>query len=488
MKYNSFIKKYLLLLPFALLIGCDGFLAVNETPNNPLAVPPSVLLPSALAGSAFANGNDLNRFASTVMDYTYGAAGGPAAWDAYITDGTNFGNQWRFEIYGGALTTYERLIEAAEKTGSKSYVGISKIMKAYVFGIATDTWGDVPYSQALQGEKFANPRLDSQEDIYKGNATLGIKSIFDLIREGIADLDATSPINPTTEDLVYGGNLTNWKRAGYSLMLKFAMQMSDREPTLATSIINEVMAANLFISTNAQNLAVRFGGSTGSQSPIFTWTYVSLFQNDMMGSTGYLNLLQGLNDPRLPLIYTQPTTPGVYLTYPNGFIGTLGAVASRSKWGTAITGVNGVGPIRLVTAAMVNFILAEAKLRLPGVNIVPTAQSLFQAGITAHMQDMGVAAAAQTTYITAVGTLTGTPTQQLQQIITQKYIANTGNGLEGWNDYRRTGFPNFPEHLNAVGIDGKRPTRCVYINEEVQRNPNFTPIVQSNVKVWWDVN
>ncbi len=486
MKNNSFIKKYLLLLPFALLLGCDGFLNVNETPNNPLSVPPSVLLPSALAGSAFANANELNRFASTVMDYTYGAGGGPGGWDIYNVDGGNFGNQWRFEIYGGALTTYERLIEAAERTSSKSYVGIAKIMKAYTFGVATDTWGDVPYSQALLGEKFLNPRLDSQEDIYKGNSTLGIKSIFDLIREGIVDIDATSPTNPTTDDIIYGGSKANWKRAAYTLMLKFAIQIIDREPGLATSIINEVMAANFFITTNAQNLSVNFGGATGSQSPIFTWTYVSLFQNDLMGSTGYVNFLTGLNDPRLPLIYTRPT--GTYQTQLNGFAGTLQPVANRTKWSTAITGVNGIGPVRLVTNAMRNFILAEAKLRLPGVNITPSAQTLFQDGIRAHMTELGVPTATQDTYIAAVGTLTGTPAQQLEQIINQKYISNTGNGLEGWNDYRRTGFPNFPEHLNAVGIDGKRPVRCVYINEEVQRNPNFTPIVQPNVKVWWDVN
>ena len=160
------LYKVVFLLPALMLLGCEDFLDVNQSPNNPEKVPPSVLLPTGLVGAAFANANELNRFSSTVMDYTYGAAGSPAAWDIYNTDGANFGNQWRFEIYGGAIVTFKDLIKAADELGSSSYKGIAKIMKAYTFAIATDTWGDVPYSQAGLGEEFLQPRLDSQEDIY----------------------------------------------------------------------------------------------------------------------------------------------------------------------------------------------------------------------------------------------------------------------------------------------------------------------------------
>jgi hypothetical protein len=486
MRNIKVLYKTFFLLPFIILVGCESFLDVNQTPNNPLAVPPSVLLPTALAGSAFSNGNELNRFASTIMDYTYGAAGSPGGWDIYNTTGGDFGNQWRTEIYGGAIVTYNQTIAAADKIGAKSYSGIAKIMKAYTFAIATDTWGDVPYSQAGQGELFIQPILDKQEDIYKGNAALGIQSLFDLVREGIADLALASTTSPTTDDIIYGGVKANWIKAGYTLMLKMALQISDREPALATTIINEVTAANNFISNNSQNLGVNFGSSVGSQSPIYTWTYVSLFQNDMTVSTGFVNLLQSLSDPRLDLLVTKPS--GSFVTYQNGFTGTLAPVANRSKWTQNVTGINGAGPVRLLTNAQRAFMLAEAKLILPGVKIAQTAQALFQEGITASMTQLGVSTPNLNAYIAANGTLTGTTAQQISQIITQKYIASTGNGLEAWNDYRRTGYPAFPEHLNAVGIDGKRPVRCVYINEEIQRNPNFTPILQSNVKVWWDVN
>jgi Starch-binding associating with outer membrane len=286
MKNLKKLYKILMVLPAFLVLGCDDFLDVNQNKNNPTSGPPSVLLPTGLIGTAFANANELNRFASTVMDYTYGAVGNPAAYDAYNIDGGNFGNQWRFEIYAGAIVSYNEVIKSATAVGGNSYIGIAKIMKAYTFSIATDVWGDVPYSQAGQGEVFLQPRLDSQEDIYKGNASLGIQSLFDLIREGLADLDKVSTANPDADDVVYDGDLAKWKRAGYTLMLKLALQISNREPALATSIINEVLTANNYINTNAANLSVKFGASTGSQSPIYTWTNIS-FQNEMIVSTGF---------------------------------------------------------------------------------------------------------------------------------------------------------------------------------------------------------
>jgi hypothetical protein len=478
--------KALIVLPALMFLGCDNYLDVNQSPNNPESAPPSVVLPNALIGSAFSNANELNRFASTVMDYNYGAAGSPAGWDIYNTNGADFGNQWRFEVYGGAGVAYEALIKQANLIGSTSYRGIAKIMKAYTLSIATDVWGDVPYSQANQGELFLNPRIDAQEDIYKGNSSLNIISLFDLVRDGIADLNVPATANPGVDDVIYGGNLTKWKKAGYTMLLKFAMQISVREPALAASVINEVVA-NSYISANSENLSVLFGGSTGSQSPIYTWTNVSLFLGDMNVSTGYLNLLTGLADPRLDLFVTKPT--GAFITYPNGFTGTLAPSANRSRWNTAITGANGIGPVRLLTNAMRAFMFAEAALSVPGVTLPQTAQTYYVEGITASMTEAGVAPAAITAYLaTAAGTLSGTTAQQVEQVITQKYIAMTGNGVEAWNDYRRTGYPNFPEHLNAIGIDGKRPRRAQYIDQEVQRNPNFTPIVLPNVNVWWDVN
>jgi hypothetical protein len=493
--YNKIFLSAVVAMTLATLGGCSDYLDINDSPNNPLEVSPAVLLSNGLGGSAFAAGNELNRFTSVVMSYLTGTANSPLQYDIYNTTGADFGNQWNGELYNGALISYAHLIKRGDETGSKVYSGIGKIMKAYTFGIATDVWGDVPYSEALQGLDNTQPRVDKQEDIYKGNASLGIQSLFDLTREGLADLNSTTnSFVPGNDDIAYGGTIANWKRAGNTLLLKFAMQISRREPALAASVINEVIAANNYITDNAQNLQIRFGSATGSQSPIYQYVSVTSFRDDMIMSTRYLNLLQGLNDPRVPQLITSPGSK--FTTLDNGYRGTLPTPSTTwSRWTTQITGVGGAGAIRLLTNAQRAFIFAEAALTLPGITLPAgkTANDYFQEGIKAHMTEVGLTTTQINTYFNDVANvnrvnLTGTTADQQNQVITQKYISWTGNGIEAWNDWRRTGYPVLQPHQNAVGVDGTRPVRAMYTNNEIQRNPNFEAGIFQNVRVWWDVD
>ncbi|WP_234735563.1 SusD/RagB family nutrient-binding outer membrane lipoprotein [Tellurirhabdus bombi] len=485
------LKKSYFLVPLLLgFSGCSDFLDVNVTPNNPTAVTPAVLLPTVEAGAAFANANELNRFASVIVQQLAGAAPNstPGQTDIYAATGSDFGNQWRFELYGGTLINAQKLIELGDANSGKAYSGIGKILKAYAFSIATDVWGDVPYSQALQGEANPQPRLDSQEDIYKGNAALGIQSLFDLVREGLNDLKAESQVKPGKDDLAYAGNLTKWEQAGNTLLLKLANTISRKEPALARTVINEVLTKGTYIKTNADDLNMPFGGSVGSQDPRYFYTNESLFKDDLILSTRYLNRLKDLNDPRLPILFTKPGTD--YVTIDNGFRGTLPQPSTNwSRYNAYVVGANGEGPVRLLTNFQRAFILAESALILgtPG-----DPQALYTEGITASMTSAGLTPAQITTYLAAnptVATLTGTNAQKLEQIITQKYIAFTGNGLEIWNDVRRTGYPRLTASLNAAGIDGTPQVRAVYVTQEQERNPYFpNPGPQTNVRVWWDID
>ncbi|RYF50005.1 MAG: SusD/RagB family nutrient-binding outer membrane lipoprotein, partial [Cytophagaceae bacterium] len=264
--------------------------------------------------------------------------------------------------------------------------------------------------------------------------------------------------------------------------------VSRKEPALATSVINEVLTGNNYITTNAGDLNLTFGASVNSQAPVFVYTNLSTFKDDLIMSTRYLNLLTALNDPRLPIFFTKPGAN--YVTLDNGFRGTLPApVANWSRYNKYVTGNNGEGPVRLITNFQRAFILAEAALRLgtPG-----DPQALYTEGIRASMTLAGLTTAQIDAYLAAnptVATLAGTTEEKIAQVITQKYIAFTGNGLELWNDYRRTGYPTLQQSQNAAGIDGTRPVRAVYVNNELQRNPNFpNPSPQSNIRVWWDID
>jgi hypothetical protein len=250
--------------------------------------------------------------------------------------------------------------------------------------------------------------------------------------------------------------------------------------------------------------------------------FVTTFQNDMTVSTRFVTLLQNGagtadDDPRLTAFVKKGTTTATsgipttnYVTFDNGFRGTLPAAAQFAKWHVGVTGTQGAGPIRLITNAGRCFMLAEAIIRL-GVTVPgETAQSLYWKGMKASFDEVlpltsafvapeaPMSSAQVDAYIgasvaspTPIATLAGTPDQMINQIITQKYIAMTGNGLDAWNDIRRTGFPAHTqvEHANAAGEDGKRPLRARYLDAEIARNPNFKDVVKrTNERLWWDAN
>lgn len=483
-------KVFQLLLAGSLLIaaGCgkSKFLDVNNDPNNPTDVPPKVLLPTAEIGTAFVNGNELGRVASLLVQHNAGTANQALGFDIYNLDG-NFDNAWNFEIYSNVVSDLRTLIAKTETT-SPAYSGIAKMLLAYVISISTDLWGDVPYSQAGYGLEFPTPRFDKQEDIYQGNAALGIVSLFDLVRSGLTDLDKPSALLPSAaDDLIYNGNLGNWRRAGNTLLLKFAMQISNPNPTLAKSVIDQVITANNYINSNAQDFEVPFGSNVGSQSPIYSFNNVNR-PNDQMLSNRFLALMQNQNDlVRLGKLYTSPG--GVFTGFDNGSNAVPPPVANRSKYNTFVTGpdANGRSFIRLLSNSQRAFILAEAAVIL---NTAGDANALYQEGIRANMTKVGMTTGEIDAYFLANPTivnLTGTNEQKRRQIIIQKYISFVPNPIEAYNDFRRTGYPELVVALNSAGDDPATiPKRYTYTPNEAARNPNSPkPRPLTNVKVWW---
>lgn len=499
---------FLVLITFA---SCKKYLNVNTTPNNPSVVPPTVILPETTIGLAFANSNDLNRATSALVQHIAGVANQTAAYDIYNLDGS-FDNQWNGEIYGNTLNDLQILIDQYAAT-SPAYSGIAKLEMAYVYSMATDIWGEVPYSQAAQGLKYPTPRFDKQEDIYQGNTTLGITSLFDLVKSGLADIAKTpNVLTPGADDVVYKGDLTKWARMGNTLLLKFAIQVSNKNPALAASTITSVLTGNNYINSNALDFEVPFGATTGNQNPIYSFNNVNR-GGDQMLSLRLLNLERSLNDTiRLSKFFTKPRIPGgvtgtpTFVAFDNGATATVPTLSItvaplvyylRSKYGTYPTGATdslltttspgGQAPIRILTYAQVQFILAESALIL---GTAGSANTYYQAGITASMQKVGMTALEITNYFATnptVVNLSGTPEQQRQQIITQKYISWIGNGIEAFNDYRRTGYPILALVNNAAGDNPNViPTRLPYTQTELSSNPNApSPRPKTDVKLWF---
>lgn len=514
-------------------VGCKDFLDVNTNPNNPEIVPPSVLLTNVIVTTGFSNGNEINRITSLLMQHVAGTGTQSAPQDVYNIRG-GLDNQWQFELYAGSLVNTKQLIDAAARTGSPSYAGIAKLLRAYNFAMTTDLWGDIPYSEASQGLSKLQPRFDKQEDIYKGSTSLGIQSLDALVKEGLDDLSKTSTLNPTSaDDPVYSGDLAKWRRMGNTLRLKLANTISRKEPALAKSIIDEVIAGGNFITSNADDFQVPFGGGVGNRNPIADFNGLNIFNpttqvvtasnvlvgqrpTDIMLSQRLLDTMRVNNDPRLPIYFNPTSPPSVAPTNTNATLTTLpGAAAgtflyftgiqngtninvaqtNRSKYNTYLTGSAGEAPIRLITNFQRLFIMAESALILGtstggGAN---TVQSLYRDAIRASMTKAGLTSSQVDAYFAAnpnVANLRGSQQQQLNQIITQKWIAWVGNGYEAYNDYRRTGYPRLALAQNAQGDNPNvLPRRFVYPTSETAGNANNTPnpIPGTTANVWWDV-
>lgn len=482
--------------------GCNSYLDVNNTPNQPLVVTPAVLLTGIEGTTGFAVGNDLQRVSSLLIQHTAGILNQVAQYDSYMLRGS-FDNQWNGELYAGTLINTKLLIDQNQDT-NPFYAGIGKLLRAYNFALTTDLWGDVPYSQANLGLGNLMPRFDAQADIYQGNSASGIQSLFDLVRSGLTDINNTTNTSlPGADDIIYGGSRAKWNKFGNMLLLKFANTISRKNPTLATAVIKEVLdkGATAIITANADDAKVPFGTTVGNQNPIYAFNNINRAPDQML-SRRFLDSLRSPkpNDPRLPFYWT--TTPDVatntasvvtpfgrFTGFDNAGSQAVPVITNRSRAGVYQTGVMGEAPIQMITNFQRAFILAESALTL---GTAGDPQALFQEGIRASMTKVGVSATDITAYFTAnpkAVTLAGTTQHKVNQIITQKWIAWCGNEYEAYNDYRRTGYPQlqivqFPiaEAMNMI------PRRLFYPNSEINSNTSQVPTPQPSiaVPVWWD--
>ena len=482
--------------------GCNGYLDVNNTPNQPLVVTPAVLLTGIEGTTGFAVGNDLQRVSALLIQHSAGIANQMADYDSYALRGS-FNNQWTGELYAGSLINTKLLIDQNQGT-NPFYAGIGKLLRAYNFALTTDLWGDIPYSQANLGLENLQPRFDAQADIYQGNESAGIQSLFDLVRSGLADVNNTANTSlPGADDIIYGGSRAKWNKFGNTLLLKLANTISRKNPALATTIIKEVIAkgAGAIIASNDEDAKVPFGVTVGNQNPSYAFNVLNR-PNDQMLSRRFLDSLRSPkpNDPRLPFYWT--TTPDVptntasvvtpfgrFTGYDNAGSQTVPVLANRSRVGVYQTGSSGEAPVQLVTNFQRAFILAESALTL---GTAGDAQALFQEGIRASMTKVGVSATDIAAYFAAnpkAVTLAGTTEHKVNQIITQKWIAWCGNGYEAYNDYRRTGYPQLQivQFPNAEAMN-KIPRRLFYPNSEINSNTSQVPTPQPSiaVPVWWD--
>lgn len=435
----------LLIAAIGILSSCkrsfyyDG---INNDPSQLQNPVPSNLLPGIIQSTGYAWGGDGSRFPANFMQQVTGKDNQSKLASIYAVSSDDVDNLWTTGLYGGGIMNNANAMMTAAKTQKQGHYGaIAQILMATNLGLATDLWGDVPYSEAFQGITNTQPKYDTQQQIY---ATLD-----QLLTTAIASLSTSdgSAFQPGAEDLLFQGKLPVWIRYAHSLKAKFYLHLAKKDKSYYDKALTEVTQG--FAST--ENAKVTFNGSSvSSQNPWFQFND----QRGDIGFTGYIYTIMGTaNDPRL-------------------------AVYSNGKGGLGTLYGSPNSPVYLMSYDELKFIEAECQLQKTAPDKTAAAAA-YNAAVTANLLRTINDPAYAATVSKDAASIT------LTDVMTQKYIA-LFLSPEVWTDWRRTGIPALTPAAGGV-LGGQLPRTLPYPSGEQRYNSNAPKNTTLLRRVWWDV-
>ena len=475
--------------------GCDSrYEDVNTNPNEPKQVSPDLLLPNILRSSVNTSVNTAHTTGNLVLQYTAKVSFNTGI-DRYDWAGVGY-----WEPLYADLRDVQEMIRIARDRESPNYDGPSfqgtgLVLKSWMFSMLTNAYGDIPYSEAIGANAGENtPAYDKQEKVYKGLLS-DLKKANDLIQPG-------SP-QPFQGDLLYNGDRMKWKKLANSLRLRLLMRLSEKKADIDgvdveaqfREIINNPSQYPIFTSNEA-NAALEYQSSRPNEWPRHT-SRVGTFRTYKMSKT-LTDSLRRFDDPRLSVFGDTTAAPvqdvtcdtlRTYVGVPNGLTddasdGYNGGRDCQSSLNTSryFDQPNAAKGL-IMTHAEVLFLRAEAAAR--GWTS-EDAESLYEDGIEASMKQYGQQVPSG--YFSQPGVQFAS-NQALKQIGTQKWIALFYTGLEGWFNWRRTGYPAIkPPERN---VNGEIPVRFRYPDSEQALNlENYQKAVDSqgpnniNTEMW----
>lgn len=435
MRLNKSIKKIITVFcGVALFASCD-YDTVNQDPTRPGGdnVPLVAIVPAMQTQTHRNLTAVLGRFGGIIMQQWEGVDAQQLGYTSYVIGENDSDNPWNFGLYTGSMKDAADIIERATATNAPNTRGLAKIYMAINLGIATNIWGDVPYSEAFLGEENLTPKYDSQESVYN--------EIQNLLSEAIVDLQAEDPAG--IQGSLIGGNAASWIKTAHGLKARFYMQTTSVKADAAANALEQ---AQLAVASNSEQKTFFFEDTQNGGHPLALF---GLQRPNTMIIGGYFaNLMDG--DPRKPF-YMAEATGGRFLFFsssnPNLFWSKLSS------------------PSPVLSYSEVKFIEAEALERTGG-----DGSSSLKEAIRANMAFLGVSGANIDAYLNTIGDAT------IELVLTEKYKALYGQApIQVWNDFRRTGIPNITPNMD--GVNGNNPSgiiprRLLYPISERQSNPD----------------
>ncbi len=472
MNLRTYSIRYALILFSGVLLttGCDDYLGgdTNIDPNRPAEITLEAYLPSivdATAESHYQVAFNANQVSQHLASY-FGAG-------SDIHEEFRINSGWT-EIYLRAMSNSRELERQATEQSSPHYAGVAKVYQALLLGLATDTWENVPFTEAFEGIENLTPAYDQQEAIY---GTI----IPNLLTQAVADLQAAQSVSsPGADDLVYGGDLEQWIKTANVLRARYAIHLTSKGAQQAAQQALDALSGTSYTG-NGDDLQLAY-----DERNLNPWhSRVALAINTgnftVAPSAQIVDMMNGelydVVDPRLPLMFDLGEDETEYEGMVNGSTEGNTVDLRESTWYTSSE-----APLLMVTYAEAKFIEAEARLLANG-----NTEEAYQAyldGIAAHMSKLGVVDSLQQAYLSDPQVGVGAGSLTLGLILKEKYIALFLNP-EVWTDLRRYQYSDelyrgfaLPENVNEQ-LNGEFIERAAYPFDELSRN---NAAVEANLK------
>jgi len=480
-------KKYIgiaLLVTAGLSFGSctKNFDALNTDPNQiELITPGSLITPTVYGMTTYFTVRS-NDFTWEIMQT--GLANPSAANGIhryYFTEQSGDGTWNKCYAY---LRNIREMETSAVARNNEAYQAVARTLKAYIVGILTDSFGDVPLSEALGAESgITKPKFDTQEQIY-ADMVKGLEEANKLYQ-------GESVMNG--EDILYKNDKKLWRKFNNSLLLRYYLRQSKRMDAYAKiKVMLDNPADYPIFQSNAEAAVVQV---TGLAPYDYAWGRRQDYVNFTAMAEFFVDNLNALNDPRRPFIMKEATrlVDGKvesigYRGIPAGHSGDLSAYNfNPSTPNGDLVYPEAVGtPVKelIMPYAEVEFIKAETYLALGSTNEAKTA---YEKGVKASIEQYGGVMPA-TYFENESAKFDGTQ----ERIMMQKYLSLFMVDYQQWFEYRRTGFPKLPK-TPYMFHDGVMPSRFMYKNEVRRFNPdNYAKAVAQmggdtyHTKVWWE--
>ena len=473
-------------------------------------------------------GGELTRI-NYMNGRTYNNVYSPDSWDGIWSS-----------AYRGMLEDIRLMNLIAEEACLSFHIGMGKVFQAYIMLTLVDYFGDVPYSEALQGaEGELNPAADSGEAVYDASIA--------LLDSAIQDFNTSGPV--PSDDFFYNGSRLKWIKAANSIKKKALLNKGD---------YSGYNAINNYITNSADDFQFSWGTSPATpdtRHPLYSSNYTSTGGGEYMSNWIMFKMLNGYagnTDPRINYYFYRQVSetpgfdsnaneevlecglPGYYVPPqyrndktpfcaptnsannaaigywgrdhgndngipPDGFLRTLrgiypagGAYDDESFTGLVDgSGAGGAGITPIILSSWMHFMNAEVAVSTGGDPTSETLTAIEQA--LNKTDDLGgpeIPASDISAYIAAFTSdwnAAGSVADKLDMWSTEYFISLTGNGIDAYNSYRRNGYPRDLQP-NIEHDPGQFPLSQFYPANYVNNNSNASQKTTKSERVFWNSN